>query len=62
MCHGPDGKMNASGAADLSVSQMNIEQRIEIIKNGKGIMFSFQAQLSEEQIKAVAAYLDELKK
>lgn len=62
MCHGSDGKLNASGATDLSVSTLDITQRIEIIKNGKGAMFAFEGQLSAQEIEAVAGYLEQLKK
>ena len=61
-CHGADGKLNLMGAKDLSVSQMDLNARIEIIKNGKNAMTPFASMLSEEQIKAVAEYTETLKK
>lgn len=61
VCHGEDGKMGSAGAKDLSVSALNAEQRFSIITNGKGAMTPFKDVLDEEQRKAVAAYLDELK-
>ncbi len=61
-CHGVDGKLNLMGAKDLSLSILDTSARIEIIKNGKNAMSSFGAMLTEEQIKAVAAYTETLKK
>lgn len=60
-CHGTDGKLNLMGAKDLSVSTMDLNARIEIIKNGSGAMTPFASMLNEEQIKAVAAYTETLK-
>lgn len=61
-CHGEDGKLNLLGAKDLSVSTMDLNARIEIIKNGKNAMTPFSGMLNEEQIKAVAEYTETLKK
>lgn len=61
-CHGEDGKLNLLGAKDLSVSTMDLNARIEIIKNGKNAMTPFSGMLNEEQIKAVAEYTEMLKK
>lgn len=61
-CHGEDGKLNLLGAKDLSISTMDLNARIEIIKNGKNAMTPFSGMLNEEQIKAVAEYTETLKK
>lgn len=61
-CHGVDGKLNLLGAKDLTVSTMDLNARIEIIKNGKNAMTPFWGILNEEQIKAVAEYTETLKK
>ncbi|HLC83198.1 MAG TPA: c-type cytochrome [Bacteroidia bacterium] len=61
-CHGEDGKLNLLGAKDLTLSTMDLNTRIEIIKNGKNAMTPFSGMLNEEQIKAVAEYTEELKK
>lgn len=61
-CHGADGTLNLLGAKDLSVSTMDLNARIEIIKNGKNAMTPFFGMLNEEQIKAVAEYTETLKK
>lgn len=61
-CHGDDGKAGLMGATDLSTSVKSIDEKIEIIKNGKGVMDAFAGQLTDEQIKAVAEYTEALKK
>ena len=61
ICHGSDGKLGVSDAKDLSVSTISMEERIDQITNGKGLMTPYKDILSEEQIQSVAAYLDELK-
>jgi uncharacterized membrane protein SirB2/cytochrome c5 len=61
-CHGEDGKLALMGAKDLLISTLDMDAKIEIIKNGKGAMTPFASQLSDEQIKAVAEYTESLKK
>lgn len=58
LCHGNDGKLNLAGASDLSISELTLEERIQIITNGKNNMTPFKAVLSEEEIKAVAIYIE----
>jgi mono/diheme cytochrome c family protein len=60
-CHGSDGKLKLNDSPDLTLSNMTIEERIEIVKNGGSMMPAFTEVISEEEIKAVAAYLEELK-
>lgn len=60
-CHGVDGKLGKMGAPDLSLSKMEINKRIEIIKNGKKPMKPFGGALTDDQIKAVAEYTQTLK-
>ena len=61
-CHGEDGKLGKGGAKDLSASTLTTLQKEEIITNGKGLMPSFKGQLTEDEIKALAAYADSFKK
>lgn len=61
LCHGPDGKLGLSGAKDLTQSPLTSEKKIEIIKKGKNAMAGYETQLSEEEIKAVAEYVNNLK-
>lgn len=67
-CHGEDGTLGLSGAKDLTVSQMSLEDRINIITHGSenGRMSPFGQEhygdLNAVQIEALAKYLETLKK
>lgn len=61
-CHGVYGDMGVGGAANLSESQLSVEERILVITNGRNTMASFSSLLSEEKIKAVAEYTTQLPK
>lgn len=61
-CHGADGKLGLMDSPDLTQSTLDIPARVEIIKNGKGAMTPFGGTLTEEEIQAVATYLETLKK
>lgn len=56
ICHGINGKLGVNGAKDLSLSKMNLDQRIEIITNGKNTMTAFHRTLKPDQIKALAEF------
>ena len=56
VCHGRDGKMQANGAKDLTLSQMPLKDRVALIKSGKNLMASFNGILSPDQIDAAAKY------
>lgn len=60
-CHGADGKLKLNEAPDLSGSKMTLAERIKNITEGGSMMPAFAEVISEEQIQAVAVYLDELK-
>jgi mono/diheme cytochrome c family protein len=60
LCHGPDGRLGASRATDLSTSTMGVDQRIGIIKYGKGLMPP-QASLSKAELLGLALYLEGLR-
>lgn len=60
-CHGADGKLGVSGAKDLSASTISLEERINQVTNGKGLMTPYKDILSEEQIKSVCEYIVELR-
>jgi len=60
-CHGVDGKKGLFKSPDLSQTKLNLSEKVAWIKQGKGVMPSYEGKLSEEEIIAVAAYLDELK-
>jgi mono/diheme cytochrome c family protein len=57
-CHGVDGKLGASGAKDLSITQLSHPAIIEIINTGKNGMAPYKEVLTPEQIEAVAAYVE----
>ncbi|MFT7589554.1 MAG: mono/diheme cytochrome c family protein [Limisphaerales bacterium] len=61
LCHGIDGKMGVSGAANLSISQLSEEEAIEVIKNGRKLMQAYKDQLSTEEIAAVTKYIQSFK-
>lgn len=60
-CHGVDGKLKLNDSPDLAFSKMTLEERIENVTKGGSMMPAFAEVISEEEITAVAAYLDELK-
>lgn len=62
VCHGIYGDMGASGAFNLTQSALPVEERVNVITNGRNAMTPFKTLLSPEQIQAVAAYTLKLKK
>lgn len=61
-CHGLYGDMGASGAFDLTTSELPVAERVKVITNGRNVMTAFEALLEPEEIEAVAAYTLKLKK
>lgn len=60
-CHGLYGDMGASGAFNLQESELPLEERVNVITNGRNVMTPFKSILSEAEIQAVAEYTLELK-
>jgi mono/diheme cytochrome c family protein len=60
-CHGLYGDMGASGAFNLQTSEITMDERVEVITNGRNVMTPFKAILSPDEIQAVAEYSLELK-
>lgn len=56
VCHGADGKLGLNGAKDLSASTLSLEERRELVRNGRNAMTPFVGILSEKEIQAVAEY------
>ncbi|HLP53438.1 MAG TPA: cytochrome c [Fluviicola sp.] len=56
-CHGIDGKLGAAGAKNLSETKLSTNGIVEQITNGKGVMPPFGDKFSNEEIKAIAAYV-----
>lgn len=61
-CHGVYGDMGGSGAFDLTTSKLTLDERIQVITKGRNLMTPFEGLLSEEKIKAVAEYVETLRK
>jgi mono/diheme cytochrome c family protein len=61
LCHGLDGKLGGSGAANLSISLLSEEEAISVIQKGRGLMQAYEDLLTEEEIKAVASYIQKFK-
>ncbi len=61
-CHGLYGDMGASGAFNLQTSTLPVEERINVITNGRKVMTPFKDLLTPDKIKAVAEYTLTLKK
>ena len=69
-CHGPDGRAQTEtgkkvGAADLTsdaIQQQSDSQLSKMVQDGKGKMPAFESKLSNDEIRAVIAYIRELAK
>jgi mono/diheme cytochrome c family protein len=57
-CHGVNGDMGVSGAANLAESKLTIAERVTVLKNGREgtAMVSYSSLLDEDEMKAVAEY------
>lgn len=61
-CHGDDGKKMLNNATDLTASGLTVDEKKEVIINGRGSMPPYKTVLSAEDINAVAEYTASLKK
>ncbi len=50
-----------SAAKDLSISELSIADRIFIISSEKGTMKAYNDKMSEEEIAALAVYIEVLR-
>jgi mono/diheme cytochrome c family protein len=57
-CHGAFGDAQINGAKDLGLSQLTVEERIQVITNGREgtTMVGFGDRLSPEEIAAIAEH------
>lgn len=55
-CHGIDGTLGVNGAKNLKLSELNRQERIDVITNGRKLMTPFKGILTDEEINKVAAY------
>lgn len=62
LCHGSDGTLGLSGAANLKISALTVDEKIQVITNGRRGMASWKSQLTQEEIRQVAEYTETLKK
>ncbi len=62
LCHGERGDKGVAGSANLTQSLLSLDERIYVIKNGRGIMQPFKNKLTPGELEAVARYTQELKK
>ncbi|HEX6879223.1 MAG TPA: cytochrome c [Terriglobales bacterium] len=66
MCHGPDGKKEnpAMGTKSLTspdIQKMSEADLVQVVSKGKGKMPGYAGKLTDDQIKAVVAYVKTLK-
>ncbi|MFK7933950.1 MAG: cytochrome c [Saprospiraceae bacterium] len=62
ICHGTRGDMGASGAFNLTTSELSLDERITVVTKGRNTMVGFEAILDEDEIAAVAKFSMSLKK
>ncbi len=62
ICHGRKGNMQINGSKDLSKTNTSLAQRVAQIYFGRGTMTPFKGIIKDEEVIAVAQYIDELKK
>jgi len=60
-CHGPDGTRQAGSAAQLASSNLPLQDRIQVIEHGRGLMPAFGGRLTDTEVQALAAYTTTLK-
>jgi len=60
-CHGDQGDLGLSGAKNLRITQLSIEEQTDIILNGKGAMTGFKDRLSSTEIQAIVKHVQSLK-
>jgi len=61
-CHGFTGDLNVNGAKDLTVSKISLIESVAQVYHGKGLMTPFKGLLKDEELVAVAKYIETLRK
>jgi mono/diheme cytochrome c family protein len=61
ICHGKNGVSVIKGAPDLVTTEFTMEERVDIIMNGKGTMPPQKDVLDMPTIRGLAVYIDSLK-
>ena len=62
LCHGSDGKQQLNGSKDLTVSTLTEAETLQVITKGRNAMAAYESTLSEDELKAVAAYVMNFRK
>jgi len=62
ICHGKKGDMSLNGSKLLTETNTSLKERVAQIYFGKGTMTPFKNTLKENEIIALAKYIDVLKK
>ncbi len=60
-CHGADGAKGLGGATNLTASNLSLNDRMNVIEKGRGLMPGFGEQLTKQETEALAAYTITLK-
>lgn len=60
-CHGNNGALGFSGAANLATSTLTPAQAAQVIANGKGAMVGFKTSISEKDIILISEYIQGFK-
>ena len=60
-CHGFTGDLNVNGAKDLTASKISLEESVAQVYHGKGLMTPFKGIMKDEEIVAVAKYIETLR-
>ena len=61
-CHGFTGDLNVNGAKDLTASKINLVESVAQVYFGKGLMTPFKGLMKDEELVAVAKYIETLRK
>lgn len=62
LCHGSDGKQQLNGSKDLTLSTLTEAETLQVITKGRNAMAAYESTLSEDELKAVAAYVMNFRK
>lgn len=61
LCHGTDGRLMASKAPDLALSELSFEKRVAMITYGKGTMPPQKGILDDATIRGIAKYIEQFR-
>lgn len=56
VCHGIDGRLQANGSKDLTLSTLTRAERIVVVSKGRGVMTAFEKILTKEEIEKLVDY------